>query len=173
MKIHLITYATPNFLQSARDLRHSAARYGIETTVFGPRTRIVKSFADDHPEIMRAKRGAGYWLWKPFIILETLKSLPDGDVLMYCDAGAELVADPQPLAELATVCTILLFHQARHPGDEGAHLLRKWTKRDALVLMDVDREEFWNANSLVAGYQLYRRTPASLRFSPTPPKPRS
>jgi len=30
-------------------------------------------------------RGYGYWIWKPFIILEKLKELQDGDILHYCD----------------------------------------------------------------------------------------
>jgi len=39
--------------------------------------------------ILSNKRGAGYWLWKPFIILEQLKRIGDNDVVLYADAGCE------------------------------------------------------------------------------------
>ena len=40
-------------------------------------------FITTHP------RGYGYWLWKPYLILRTLDSLQNGDVLVYTDAGCE------------------------------------------------------------------------------------
>lgn len=35
-------------------------------------------------------RGYGYWIWKPYTILKTLESLPEGSLLLYCDAGCHL-----------------------------------------------------------------------------------
>lgn len=36
-------------------------------------------------------RGFGYWIWKPFIINNKLNTIPEGDVVMYCDLGCELL----------------------------------------------------------------------------------
>lgn len=33
-------------------------------------------------------QGAGFWVWKPFIILKELEHLEEGDYLLYTDAGA-------------------------------------------------------------------------------------
>lgn len=35
-------------------------------------------------------RGYGYWIWKPYVVLKTLESIPDNSVLLYCDAGCHL-----------------------------------------------------------------------------------
>jgi len=35
-------------------------------------------------------RGFGYWSWKPQIILQTLQTMEDGDILQYTDAGCHL-----------------------------------------------------------------------------------
>jgi hypothetical protein len=35
-------------------------------------------------------RGFGYWAWKPYLINEKIKTLMDGDVLIYLDAGSEI-----------------------------------------------------------------------------------
>lgn len=32
-------------------------------------------------------RGYGYWVWKPYIIFQTLLSMNDGDILLYADSG--------------------------------------------------------------------------------------
>jgi hypothetical protein len=36
------------------------------------------------------KRGYGSWIWKPYIIMKTMKLMKDGDVLLYLDAGCEV-----------------------------------------------------------------------------------
>jgi len=35
-------------------------------------------------------RGNGYWIWKSYLVLKTLKCLAEGDILLYLDAGFEL-----------------------------------------------------------------------------------
>lgn len=42
--------------------------------------------------IETSTRGYGYWLWKPYCILKKLRSIEDGDILMYADSGCELDA---------------------------------------------------------------------------------
>ena len=36
------------------------------------------------------KRGYGYWMWKPYLIMEQLKNMSEGDILFYADAGCEV-----------------------------------------------------------------------------------
>ena len=35
-------------------------------------------------------RGFGYWIWKPQVILQSLRMMDKGDVLLYADAGCVL-----------------------------------------------------------------------------------
>jgi hypothetical protein len=35
-------------------------------------------------------RGIGYWLWKPYLVLQNLQEMEDGDTLIYADAGCYL-----------------------------------------------------------------------------------
>lgn len=52
---------------------------------------LPTSFRDDFQEYLSADiRGFGYWVWKPFIILDTLAKMDDGDVLLYVDMGSHL-----------------------------------------------------------------------------------
>jgi hypothetical protein len=47
-----------------------------------------------HSDFIRKNtRGLGYWLWKPLLLKYLLKSVSDGTVLFYADAGCELFPD--------------------------------------------------------------------------------
>lgn len=41
-------------------------------------------------ELFIARRGGGYWLWKPDIIFATMNNHKNGDVVIYCDAGCSI-----------------------------------------------------------------------------------
>lgn len=40
--------------------------------------------------ILNNPKGFGYWIWKPYIILKTLQTLEDNDLLLYLDSGCEI-----------------------------------------------------------------------------------
>jgi hypothetical protein len=46
---------------------------------------------------VRKKVGFGDWIWKPYIILEQLKSMPEGEVLIYSDLGNHWNPDGEPM----------------------------------------------------------------------------
>lgn len=80
------------------------------------------TFYYQNRSILDQKRGAGYWLWKPFIIQQAFKSCQDGDYVLYCDAGIEIISNLQSLIDLNE--DILLFN------NEWKHI--DWCKRDVM-----------------------------------------
>ena len=149
MTVHHITYATKAFNQSVAELTESAAKFGVRTTVFRPDAPEIAPLRASSADIMAEEKGAGYWLWKPFLIATALKMAAEGDIVFYTDAGLRLISSPDPLFKIALDQDILLFHMSDTP-------LGHWTKRDAFVLTSSDRQEYWKANVVIAGYQVYR-----------------
>jgi hypothetical protein len=50
-----------------------------------------QEFLKQHGDFMeKNKRGYGFWLWKPYIIMRTLDKMNDGDFLVYADSGCLL-----------------------------------------------------------------------------------
>ena len=85
--ITLCTYFTDDMSRSALLLADSAQDKGIERVVmYGP-DALGSDFQMICSEILSKPRGAGYWIWKPYIILRTMTEMEDGDLLMYSDAG--------------------------------------------------------------------------------------
>ena len=94
MKHILITYGNENYYNSLKRIEKEA----WDTQHFDE-VRIVTD--KDLPSTVTSnvlfsqKRGGGYWLWKPYIIMEALKTLDDEDILCYVDCGCKLYNDKE------------------------------------------------------------------------------
>jgi len=158
MVVH-VTYRTPDFRQAERILKRSAGRFGIGDVrcyqLDHPAVALARS---ENPLIMAFPRGAGYWLWKPYIILDAIRSVPVGTPVLYTDVAVAYVADPAPLWSLLYIDDIVLFENS--PG----LLQRGWTKRHAFVRLNADTVEFWERRQLDAAFQLYRAGPRAIEF---------
>ena len=87
-KIKAISYGDNNYSMSLK-LNLFTARYigrADEIEAFTP-DKLSYEFQRKNAEILSMKRGGGYWVWKPYIILEALKSINYGEYLIYTDAG--------------------------------------------------------------------------------------
>jgi uncharacterized protein YndB with AHSA1/START domain len=167
MKTWIVSYANASFLSSQERLIESALRHHINKTRSWNRELLERTtLYKMHHAILDLPRGAGYWLWKPFIIKETLKEMGNGDVLIYSDAGVEIIGDLSPLIDLCLEKSqILLF--AGHYDDVGApgpNLCGKWTKRDCFVFMDCDEPRYHQGRMLDASFIVLARTKKTMAF---------
>jgi len=115
--------------------------------------------------ILNQSRGAGYWMWKPFIILEAFKTLEDDDVVLYSDAGLKVIGNLDPLYKVAQSDSNdgkILFKLPAVGVD--AHLAKTWTKRDCFVLMGCNEDKYWNANMSNGAVSLWRKTDENIEF---------
>lgn len=98
----LITFAggDEKYYQMAKLLKNSAPEY--ETTIYTERFLMdQEDFWTKHKEFITInKRGYGYWLWKPFVIQQTMKNMQNGEVLFYCDSDFILRKDKNILEKL-------------------------------------------------------------------------
>lgn len=163
MKIHLVNFATPNFYNAQKRLNKSALRFGVDQCISYNKSVLQKTeFYKKYKNILDQERGAGYWLWKPFIILEALRSAEYGDIVIYSDSGAEVLAPLEPLTDLCQQKGGILLFNVHTPN--GKHTNIMWTKRDCFVLMDADEPRFHNAEQVAGSPQLYQKNPRSIAF---------
>jgi hypothetical protein len=144
---------------AVRQLQETSARFGLRTFAYTPDHPVVADLRQRHPEIMSQKRGAGYWLWKPSIILDALKSCDDGTVVLYTDAAMHMVADPSPMLRLALSFPAMLFELIfLVPKGPISFPMSAWTKRDCFVLLGADTPPFYRMQQLMGGIQIYRNS---------------
>lgn len=182
MKTTLLTFATPNFYYAKSALFRSAKKFGFKKLQFYNNKDFQRTnFYKEHINITKQKRGAGYWVWKPYYIYQTLQNLDEGETLVYCDAGVDISSYLTPLLNIAQSNDkgIVLFENY-----QGASYFSKttglqvneynlyvevnknkyWTKRDVFVLMGLDNESYWDSPHIDASFQVYRKCKTSLAF---------
>ena len=167
MTNYLVSYATGKFLASQKVLAESAQRHGIDKVVaWGRDTLEQTTFYKLHKDTLEQPRGAGFWLWKPFIIERLLTKIAPGDVLVYLDAGMEVISDLSPLLALCIEKKGLLIFAGHYDdwGAPGANLCRKWTKRDCFVGMECDEPRYHDGRMLDASLIVLAKTDASRAF---------
>ena len=158
-----LSYATGEFLEARDQLCNSALKVGFDEARARSFENLDKEFCLDNKDILSQPRGAGYWLWKPQIILQELKKLNPDDVLVYSDAGRysyyNFKCFPKRLVKLAKEKGFLLGPTL---GQHGP--MRKWVKRDAFILLDMDQPEIHMLPTIQAGWSFWTPCPEAFEF---------
>ena len=158
MKKYIISYASTGYYDTQKRLVKSIVDKDIKIVTYTDKWLKKKKFYRDNCFILDQKRGAGYWLWKPFILLETFKLMNEGDVVIYCDADAVVLQSLSPLYDLCIKHdSIMLF-------DNSVHLNKSWIKRDCYILMDADTPDFYNAAQAMGGFIVLKKNIKSEKF---------
>ncbi|MFG6599091.1 MULTISPECIES: hypothetical protein [unclassified Sulfitobacter] len=161
MRNIFLSYGTPKFYKARDELCKSALAVGFDKALGRGPDDLDIAFTKANAELLSRPRGGGYWVWKPRIILQELRKLEPGDVLVYCDAGRynyyNLNLFPKALIARARKDGMVLnVSMPRH----GA--LSKWTKRDCLVLLNMDRPEVISKPQIQACWSFW--TPSEEAF---------
>lgn len=157
--IHAITFCNDAFYESAKLNAWTATHIGKASSAqIYTFHDIDQEYYQRHIGIFSQPRGAGYWLWKPYVILKALDELSWGDYLMYADAGTFYCSSLLPLQQQLEkdrqdICFTSGFWT-------GAY----WTKRDTYVLMGCDTPEYHDARDVAAGYMLIKKNPKAMDF---------
>lgn len=138
--IHLITYSSGNMDKAAALCVKSAEANGVDWSDDCNDGKIDVHFEAFNRSVLNQERGAGYWLWKPYLIYKWAISLNEGDILIYSDAGVEFINNVNHIIENMDQ-DIFLF------GNNYPHL--DWCKADVReaitpnwsLLMDADSKQ--------------------------------
>lgn len=156
----VVSYSNKNFSKSQEFLDNSLKNLSknIIHRKFS-QDDLPQEFLKKNKAQFESKRGGGYWVWKPFIILDSLLKAKDGDFIGYVDSGMAVSKD----------INILFDYFADHNGDiflfQNHGLPNQvWTKRDCFHLMDCDNEHFYFKDQVNAAVQIYRRSERSIQF---------
>ena len=172
MKKHFITYGSNAFIQSAETLLSevSGLRYFDQVKRFGPED--LPLYILSSPLFLGGK-GGGHWLWKPYIIYQTLTSLRENDLLVYADAGCT-VNDSEKWNEyfaLAEDHNMLLFqYKSDHdygwkkfnPEFSDSPKIKHWAKKSLTDhFSNYNLDEILKKNKILAGFLVIKNTPES------------
>ena len=139
MKLYLCNYSDANY--RANQEKHTALIRELnifdEIIPYNREWLVTTEFYKENQFLLDMERGGGYWVWKPYIILETLKKAQPEDIIFYLDSG-DMIYDPDTIFKEYVLRRIkntdILLRTGGFPHYE-------WTKRDCFILMGCDEEK--------------------------------
>lgn len=149
---YLINYADGAFLESRKRNSLSGIQAGFDAILQYTREDIDASFYEKNKEILTQKRGAGYWLWKPYFIFKTLQNIKEGDVVFYSDSGAEFVKPMEPLFSLIKEKEVVGFKMS------GNHKERQYTRKAVVEALSLNPNQTANLNQDLASFIGVKKT---------------
>ncbi len=113
---YLINYANKGFYKSQKMNSISGISAGFDSVIQYREKDIDNEFAKKNHKILDQIRGAGYWLWKPYFIYETLKKTNNGDIIFYSDSGAKFIKLIEPILKKIEVANngVAVFEMSGH-----------------------------------------------------------
>lgn len=161
MKKYLVNYSNNSHYNSQTQNTNSALTTGGFDSVFSFKyPDLGDNFINENVKILSQQRGAGYWIWKPFVIKKALESIDENEILMYSDSGISFIKNIDEIVNImdSTNEKLLLFEL------EDIHPNKRWTKRDCFFFMGLDKEPYLSKNQFLASYILMRKNDFVINF---------
>ena len=174
MKIHFLSYATHDvmgFFNNQDALCEDAKNLGNVDNVIKLRGDDIGNFKfrlenyikkvepPKYPRIHKAK----YYIWKSFVIRDTLKKINEGDVLFYHDAGR----DCYPFKITCDLKWFADYVVKNHKGifvNFGPFVNRRYTKRECFKIMNCDEKYYWDSRQANGSWGVYQKNELSIKF---------
>ena len=160
MTVTFISYADGN-IHKKNQLKQQTSLLGFgvfDKIKLLKKEDIDLSFLTKHKTTLSHPKGAGLWLWKPYLICKELQSMSEGSVLFYCDSDWVFNKSPKRFIDMTFDNQIVLFHER---GDIASN----WTAANTFKAMDADSKKFKNTTMLLAGYSVWKSGCASEAFA--------
>ena len=145
-------------------LLHSVKTYGAEfKIIIFDKKSIDKEFLTKHDDILKCHRGGGYWLWKSYIINETLKTINDGDIVFYLDSTYYFIDN------FTDFCFDSLktsdFVVWKNKPNESTYYMKNWCKMDVITKFNMFDTVFTNnAEDCWGGALLIKKTGKTVEY---------
>lgn len=164
--VYLISYAAGGevYFQNQHALAQSALGKGIDFVLNYRRSLIDPKFIEKNREIMDTKAGAGLWLWKPWIILHTLETVPENAVIIYADAGFTIHGNLRPLIQGLHKKPIIVseYNHGFNHVTISENISRSMAQR---LLPDIDQHR--QRKPMPAGFLVIKNCPETRKFIKT------
>jgi len=166
--LSFISYGNDKFKESIERIRKEAEQMGCfngNIKVYTPED-LSNEFKGAVGDVINESRGGGYWIWKPYIIVDMLSKLNDNDILLYADSGCTL--DPTGVPRLKEYMEMIAPKSnkavlaMRLVNDAGLFITKKWT---SMPIFDYFKQSLdgtiSNSSQILAGVIMCRKCPES------------
>ena len=164
--ITCITYGDRKYKNAGKLNLETALKHGAdEVHLYGPQDvdflfKIIhwKVYYGRYKSARFKRRGAGYWVWKPYVIKKALEGLEKDDILIYSDACSVYVNDIKMLIDIFNKDRLSVMVFALNTKE------KKYSKKDALVLLGADEPKYIETNQRMATFIVLKNNEKSKKI---------
>jgi len=145
-------------------LLQSVKMYGEKfNIIIFEKNDIDKKFIEKNKSILNFRRGGGYWLWKPYIINETLKKINDDDIIFYVDSKYYFIEYFENLyLDYMKNNDILVW---KNKPNDKIWYMKNWCKMHVIHKYNIYNKVFnENVEDCWAGALIVKKTKNSIRY---------
>lgn len=162
-----IGMGTINYRRAARRLAKEVESTGLFVSSQGCDeeflSKIAREFWKNHEDVLKARvPGFGWWIWKPEFIGRCLEQIPEGDGILYLDAGSYIGNSHEAIQEIEKM--LLLASRESIVAAHGQTFVE--SNYSSAILMDLLGLTVSQRNSpqLLAGFLLVRNNQKGRKF---------
>lgn len=156
LKINLILYSNDKYMQIAHNNIEKYKEHFENVYLYTDKDISNTDFYKNNIDILTCERGGGYWLWKPYILLDQCYKNPN-QIFLYMDCGDEIDITKIPnLLEILGESSLCLA--------QSYHSHSAFTKRDCFYYMGCDDPQYWNSYQIEAGNILFKSDNYSIKI---------
>ena len=157
--ITLLTYADGSYMDRQDKLINKAIELDcVDYVISMNRTDLIETdFYKQNKKLLDEKRGSGYWVWKPYLILEALKTMEEDDILIYIDSGDMIRKNFRTFVQRKMRTTHIFL-------TTGGYINEQYTKQDCFEIMGCIDEKYDLSTQMEAGIILCKNTPETVKI---------
>lgn len=165
MQIHFCTFGNlPTYTRSVITICNEASESGYFNTVTSYNQNTIPSTEREREFMQTNRRGYGYWIWKANVILDMMMKVPEGDIIVYADAGCGISRTPEARVKFTEWISDVVEHPTHRISFQMPHKEETWTKGDIFDLLECNTPEYRETGQHLATIQIYMNNPDNRAF---------
>jgi hypothetical protein len=170
MDIHIVIFFTKTkfnldkfYTDNIKSIIESAKQFNISNFhLYSPDNLPVSKYTLDYMN-NTYNPGFGFYSWKPIIILDVMKKIKKGDVVLYHDGGRKEYEYGFRKDINKLVNKVIKEHNGVGVGigEWPHHLL---CKKECFIEMGCDESRYWNLKQVAANWSIWENNPLSLEI---------
>jgi hypothetical protein len=153
-KIVFVTFADGKKFTSDRIADETRKLEFFDSIVEHSADTLGPNFTCRFSEHLKIERGYGLWAWKPYVILQTLDLLEQGDVVFYADSGCSVAGVAAETLKVVLNTLRQAPDRIMVADDEFGYSIRTWTKAEVIDHLKIAVHDsaldgrMWSANRI-------------------------
>lgn len=170
--IHTITYCDSKFSTRTTGIVENLKSISfIDTYKCHNKTDLSEKFVQNFPSGYFSSRGGGWWVWKPYIIKQSLANLGPEDVLVYLDGGStvnDTVESRRRFEQYvemidSSTSKMLVFESCKKEKDY-TNLYCISNLKDKFNISESQIDVYINSRQIMAGITVMKRSDFTTKF---------